>query len=192
MPRSDCQKPAVLICYEKHFLLLSAASGALILAYAAHLLDQLAPTFGLYGVLHAAAVVFSLRAPASVARKFLFIAVSACLSVLTLYLSLAARPMLGWVGGIAGPYLLIGFSSLFGALTYVALIRLMWVRSLTIGSMTAIAGTCALTTLAAVFALMHFSVFGRWFLALAWWYALSGGLWLFEITAVSRTRGVLR
>lgn len=179
--RTVFRNPVLGIRYGKHFLLLSASAGALLLIDAAHLFDRPAPTLAVYGVLHAAAVVFSLQAPASLARKFLFIGMSACLSVLTLYVVLVGRPVMAGVVGNAGPYLLLGFSSLLGALTYVSLIRLMWIRSLTFGWMAAIAGMCVLAILAAYFALLHFPLLGRWCLAVAWWCAMSGGLLLCEL-----------
>jgi hypothetical protein len=39
---------------------------------------------------------------------------------------------------------------------------------------------CTLATYAAFLTLAHFRPLGRWWLAVLWWFAFSGGLWYHE------------
>ena len=71
----------------------------------------------------------------------------------------------------------MGFAALMGAVSYGVLIRIFRMYELNAGSIALIAVGCMLATYVAAFTLAHSHFLGRWWLAVLWWYAFSGGLW---------------
>jgi len=163
--------------YRRHFLLLAAFSVALAATNRQHWVVLPFPSFLLYGALHASAFGLALRVPRSAGRQSLFIALAATLSVITLGVIMLGRHLVGSLPGTFGLFVLLGLSAVTGALSYGLLIRLFWIPELRLGSLAAIALGCVLATYLAFFTLSHSVLLGRWWLAVLWWYAFSGGLW---------------
>ena len=174
------QPPATDLHYARHWLLLGCFTVVLAVLNRLHLFDRPFASFAMYGALHALALVLALRSPKPLCRKCLFVAIAAFLSMVTLCVGIAGRPLIGSHPGSWGLYALLGLSSATGALTYGILIRLCWVRTLTWGWLATISSSCMLATFLAFFTLNQFPLLGRWWLAALWWYTLSGGLWLCE------------
>jgi MFS-type transporter involved in bile tolerance (Atg22 family) len=86
----------------------------------------------------------------------------------------------------------LGLSAVIGALAYGILIRLFGFVELTIGSLALIAAACMLAAFVAFFTLAHSHSLGRWWLAVLWWFAFSGGLWFCDRrrNAVPRTAAI--
>jgi hypothetical protein len=163
--------------YTRHFLLLAGFSVAVAVVTRLHLLTDLSVCFALYGALHAGALVLALRASQPLWRSCLFIVVAAALSLMTLRVGLFAGHLSGGIPGNAALYAVLGVSAAIGALTYGILIRLFGFYELTLGGLTLIAAGCVLAAFLAFFSLAHVHFLGRWWLAVLWWYAFSGGLW---------------
>ena len=142
-----------------------------------HLLSNLDASFALYGALHAAALVLSLGTRRMPWRHCLFIVLAAALCVMTLHLGTWIMHRLGRLPGNVGLYTALGVGAWVGAVTYGISIRLWGIRRLELRSLAVIGLGCALATYAAFLTLAHFHFLGRWWLAVLWWFAFSGGLW---------------
>ncbi len=162
--------------YPRHFALLACFSFLPAALARLHVATDLTVSFALYGALHAAALVFTLRARQLFWRQGLFIAMAAALSAATLHAGIFAGQLFGTALGIAAPYAVLGFSAVLGALAYGALIRLSGMYEATKGSLAVICIGCLLATLAAFLTLARFHFLGPWWLAVWWWYAFSAGL----------------
>ena len=173
-------RPAPLLVYPRHFLLLTGLGLWLAVITRLHLLSNLDASFALYGAFHASALVLSLRAAGSMARRCGFIAVAAVLCVLTLHIGMLAMHGLAGLSGNGGLYAALGLSAAAGAVTYGLSMRLFGLYRLTPGALSLIAAGCVLATYAAFFTLANVHSLGRWMLAVAWWYAFSGGLWFWD------------
>ena len=165
------------LLYARHFLLLTCFSTLLGVVSRLHFLTDLSVSFALYGALHASALVLALRARHPIGQKCLFIAIAAGLSVLTLNLGVFGMHLTGTLPGNVGLYTVLGFSALIGAVGYGVLIRVFRMYELNAGSIAVIAVGCTLSTYVAAYMLAHSHALGRWWLAVLWWYAFSGGLW---------------
>jgi hypothetical protein len=163
--------------YPRHFLLLTCFSVLLVVLSRLHFLTDLSVSFALYGALHASALVLALRARHPMGQRCLFIAIAAGLSVLTLNVGVFGMHLTGTLPGNVGLYTVIGFTALMGAVSYGVLIRIFRMYGLNSGSIGVIAVGCALATYVAAYMLAHSHLLGRWWLAVLWWYAFSGGLW---------------
>src|SRR5882724_10191029 len=167
--------------YSRHFSVLAAAAVILfLLGHWSLLNESLIASFAINGALHAAALVLSLRAPHSLPRKSAFIALAAVLSVLTLYVGIIGLVLFAVLPGNERLYVVLGVCSLSGAITYGSLIRLFWMRTLSSRLILAVSTLCALATSLAFLARTYFDFLGGWWLAAAWWFAFSGGLWFFD------------
>jgi hypothetical protein len=163
--------------YARHFLLLAGCSVVVAAITRLHLLTDLTVCFAVYGALHASALVLALRARQPIWRRCLFIAIAAALSVMALRIGLFGGHLSGTLPGNAALYAVLGFSAVIGALSYGILIRLFGLFELTVGALALIAAGCLLAAFVALFTLAHSHSLGRWWLAVLWWYAFSGGLW---------------
>lgn len=177
--------------YARHFSALAA--GTVILLVLGHwdlLRDSLLVSFAINGALHAGAILVSLRAPIpSLPRRVAFIAIAAALSILTLYVGIIGLVLFAVLPGNQRLYVVLGVCSLWGAITYGSLIRMFWVRTLTSRIILAMAVLCMLATSLAFFARAYWEFLGGWWLAAAWWFAFSAGLWFFDTHGdVLRTR----
>jgi protein-S-isoprenylcysteine O-methyltransferase Ste14 len=171
-----------LLNYTRHFILLLAAAAAL--AAAGRIIAVLAPggfpsaaaiatEFTIYGAVHAIALVRSLKAQRSLERRIAFVAVAAALSLSTACLSLSLlRRALG--PGSALPILTA--AAALGALAYAGAIRGMLEHRLALRTAVLMSAACAAAVAAAYSLVRHFpSALG---LAIPWWLAFSGALWL--------------
>lgn len=178
--QSSALRPASLdrFLYPLHFSLL-ACFGVLLIAMAQlHIETGLSLSFALYGALHAAALVIALRAHHPIWRKCSFIVAAAALSTMTLQLGIIAGQLLGTGRGNAA--FVLGLCGATGAAAYGALIHLSGIYELTPRSLAVLCVNCMLAACAAFFTLVRFHSLGRWWLAVLWWYAFSGGLWYFD------------
>jgi|SRR5450631_749291 len=167
--------------FVRHFSVLAAATVILfLLGHWSLLSDSLIATFAINGALHASALVLTLRAPQSLPRKSAFIAIAAVLSVLTLYVGIICLVLFAVLPGNERLYVVLGVCSLSGAITYGSLVRLFWMRILSSRLILAVSALCVLATSLAFFARTYFDFLGGWWLAAAWWFAFSGGLWFFD------------
>jgi hypothetical protein len=166
--------------YPLHFSLLTCFGLLLVAMTQLHLATDLSHSFALYGALHAAALVIALRAHHPIWRKCLFIAAAAALSAMTLRCGIIAGQLLGTSHGNAALYAVLGLSAATGAAAYAALIHLSGIYELTSRSLAVLCVSCMLATCAAFFTLTRFHFLGRWWLAVMWWCAFSGGLWYFD------------
>jgi hypothetical protein len=133
------------------------------------------PTFALSGALHAASLSVALRAPESALRKGSFIAITALLSILTLYIGIVSLQLFGALPAAERLYLVLGLCSVAGAITYGSLIRLFWMRALSSRSILGIAIGCVPATCLAFLIKTRLDL-DSWVLAAAWWCAFSAGL----------------
>ena len=166
--------------YPLHFSLLACFGVLLIAVTQLHLPAGLSLSFALYGALHAAALVMALRAHHPVWRKCSFVAAAAALSAMTLHFGIFAGQLLGTSREDAALYAVLGLSGAAGAAAYAVLIHLSGIYELTSRSLAVLCASCMLAACAAFFTLMRFHFLGRWWLAVLWWYAFSGGLWYFD------------
>jgi hypothetical protein len=170
--------------YPWHFSLLACFSLVLAALTRLHVATGLSVSLALSGALHASALVFTLRTRQVIWRRCLFIAVAAALSAATLHAGILAGQLfesaLGASLGSAMPYAALGFLAAPGALAYGLLIRASAMYTVPKTSLAVIAIGCLLATYIAFLTLAHFHFLGRWWLAVCWWYAFSGGLCYFD------------
>jgi hypothetical protein len=174
--------------YPRHFGVLAAAAVVLILPRWGFFSEALLPTFAISGALHALAVVVALRAPSTLFRKCSFVALAAVLSVLTLYVGILSLALFAVLPANARLYITLGICAAAGAMTYGSLIRLYWLQKFSSRFILAIAAGCVLGTFFAFIARHYFPILAGWWLAAAWWFAFSGGLWYFDTRAQDRRR----
>jgi hypothetical protein len=74
-------------------------------------------------------------------------------------------------------YAVLAICTVTGAVSYGILMRLLGVYELTPDSLAVISVGCTLAMYVAFFTLTHAQFLGRWWLAVLWWFAFSGGLW---------------
>jgi hypothetical protein len=164
--------------YARHFGVLAAATVILFLLGQWSLLKgSLIVAFAINGALHASALVLTLRAPESLTRKSAFVAIAVALSVLTLYVGIISLVLFSILPGTERLYVVLGVCSLSGAITYGSTVRLFWVRNLSSRLILAMSFLCVLATSLAFLARTYAELLGGWWLAAAWWFAFSGGLW---------------
>jgi hypothetical protein len=167
--------------YGRHFKMLAA--GAVVLFAASRwdpFNDPLLTTFALSGAIHATGLVLALRAPQTPLRKSLFVAIAAASSVLTLYIGIAGLVLFAVLPGNVRLYMVLGLCAVSGAITYGLLIRLFWMRTFSTRFILAIAVVCVLASFIAFFVRGFLPFLEGWWLAAAWWFAFSGGLWHFD------------
>ena len=162
-------------------MLAAATAIILLLGHLVFLSNSLLLTFAIDGAAHAFAIVVSLREPtASLARKAAFLAIAAALSILTLYVGIIGMALFATLPANARLYVVLGLCALSGAITYGSLIRMFWIRALFARSILAIAVLCLLATGLAFLARAYSEFLGAWWLAAAWWFAFSAGLWYLD------------
>ena len=150
--------------------------------------EALLPSFAISGALHALAVVVALRAPFTLLRKGSFVVLAAVLSGLALYIGILSLALFAVLPANARLYMTLGVCSAAGAMTYGSLVRLYWLPKFSSRFILAIAAACVLSTLLAFLARHYFPFLAGWWLAAAWWFAFSGGLWYFDTRAQGRKR----
>jgi hypothetical protein len=161
--------------YGRHFSLLLCAIALL----AAGLWRQphaLTTAFA-SGALHSSMVAATLRTPALLGRKLLFVALAAALSMLSAMLTLYGNRYVGGFPGMLGLRLLVTLSAGLGAVSYAVLVRHFWVADLTSLSMVSIPLGCMLATFGVLQSGAFLSYSGGLGLVACWWLAFSAGLW---------------
>lgn len=164
--------------YSRHFSLLSAFAALTCMLSRISFPASLSVAFAFYGAVHAAALILSLRVPPAARRSALFVAVAAALSALMFHLGILGTHLSASLPGGVGSYVVLGFASVTGAVTYGVAIRLFGLYRLTGTALAVISLGCALASCLALLTLTHFPFLGPWWLAVTWWYAFSGSLWL--------------
>jgi hypothetical protein len=171
-----------LLNYTRHFILLLAA--AVGLAAAGRITAVFAPgaslsaaaiatEFAIYGALHALALVLSLKVRRSLERRIAFVAVAAALSLSTASLSLS---LLRRTSGLGSALPILIPAAALGALAYAGTIRRVLELSLAQRTAVLTGAACAAAVAAAYPCVRHFPTgLG---LAIPWWLAFSGVLWL--------------
>jgi len=164
--------------YSRHFFLLACAVGLIMVIDRVHLFaEPFVPTFALNGMLHAVTLAGTARERQPLWRRCAFVAVAATLSVLTFYIGRVVLHALSGLPFSAQVYYVLGVCAGTGAITYGFLIRTFWLPNIAPRAILAIAMGCALATCAALFIRSFFYGLDGWWLASAWWFAFSGGLW---------------
>ncbi len=165
--------------YGRHFAVLACLAVVLAAASRWRPLGTV-DSFGLYGALHALAVVVSLRRPGPLIRKLAFIIIASALSVFCVVLGFHGRYLIGALPGSVGPLLLLAMSSGFGTASYAALVKAFWIDDLSLRAMATMVLCCVSATLiAARIGGLPKSPDGLW-LALPWWFAFSAVLRCFD------------
>jgi hypothetical protein len=163
--------------YTRHFSLLTAFAALTCILSRLSFPASLSVAFALYGALHATALVLSFRVPPPFGRSGLFIAAAAVLSAAMLHLGILGTHWSARMPGGLGTYVVLGFASAAGALTYGILIQIFRLSRLTAATLSTICLGCLSVSCLALFTLTLFPFLGPWWLAILWWYAFSGGLW---------------
>jgi hypothetical protein len=166
--------------YPRHFLLLACFSILSAVMTRLPLSTNLSVSFAAYGALHASALVLTLRAPQPIGRNCLFVLIAAGLCVLTFRAGIVGRQLFETLPGNLGLYTALGLAITTGALVYGILIRLCGIFPMTLASLSAISLGCMSATFVALFTAGPLHLPGRWWLAVLWWHAYSGGLWYFD------------
>jgi hypothetical protein len=166
------------LVFPRHFAALGCCSILACAAAKLNLLPNAAASFVLYGVLHAAALVIALRTPLPSWRLGLFMVTAGALCLLTYRVGMFGRALAANAGE-RGLYLPLGASTVIGAASYAVAIRvLLGIHRVTPASVAAICGACLLATYLAAWMIGKVHGLGSWWLAVLWWFAFSGGLWL--------------
>ncbi len=145
-----------------------------------HVSGPIVVSFAIYGALHAAALIMSLRARQSLRRVSLFIVLSAALSGVVVRIGIAGMQVSGPLPAYLTAYVVLGFSSMTGAVGYAVLVRLFAISGLGPREVVVISIACMSATHLAIFTLKHSHFIGSWWLAVLWWYAFSISLWYFD------------
>lgn len=165
-----------MVNYARHFGLLALLSFTLAIGRSRTGLG-LGADFALYGALHAASLVLSLRASAGCApgRRLLFVAMAAMLAGSNGRLGLFGLHAASGAGGSFGLFLVVALCAALGALAYGVLIRM--VLKLTFvdpPSLAAISCGCAAAALASVAVSRALHGAGVLWLVIPWWFGFSG------------------
>jgi hypothetical protein len=166
--------------YARHFAALGVATVLIFLLGHWDLLsDSLIVSFGLNGALHAIALVLTLRAPQVLWRKLAFIACAVALSIFTMYVGITGLVLFAVLPGNERLYAVLGLCAMTGAITYGSLTRLFWLGKFPSKLIVSMALMNLLAAWLAFFVRSYLD-FGGWWLAAAWWFAFSAGLWFFD------------
>lgn len=165
--------PARFVDYRRHFPALAAAVAVLAPTAAWRATLTTAEAFGLFGALHACAIVVSLRGRPRPLRSIAFIALAGLLTMGIVRAGLHASSLRGTLPGPAGRTAILAMCSGLGAMGYGGLIRAFWSSELTAPAIIALAAGCmAMTSVVQLTAgILH--RFDPAWLAVAWWCAFS-------------------
>ena len=167
--------------YARHFAVLGAATLLIFLLGHWDLLnDSLIVSFAINGALHAIALVVTLRARQNAARKLAFVALATALSIFTMYVGITGLVLFAVLPGNERLYAVLALCALCGAITYGSLTRLFWLAKFPSRLIVAMALLCLLASCVAFLVRSYLDFLGSWWLAAAWWFAFSGGLWFFD------------
>jgi hypothetical protein len=162
--------------YPRHFALLAWL--AVLLAAGNRWLPVHGPVawFGLYGALYSLALAVAVRRPQPLWRKGQFVLIGASLCVSNVIVGIDASRLPGVLVAAAGTSGILMVCAGLGAASYAILVCIIWRVTLTPLAIASITVLCSLATLgiAALHVVLRSS--GLW-VALAWWFAFSLGLW---------------
>jgi hypothetical protein len=166
--------------YGRHFAALGVATLLIFLLRNWDLLnDSLLASFAINGALHATTLIATLRTPQIAWRKLAFVALAAAFSVFTMYVGIAGLVAFAILPGNERLYAVLGLCAVTGAITYGSLTRLFWLGKFPSRRILAMAILCLLAVWLAFFVRSYLGL-GGWWLAAAWWFAFSAGLWFFD------------
>jgi hypothetical protein len=169
------------IAYARHFAVLAGLSVFTALCVRHGAMPGGVRAFALYGALHAASLVTSLRKPVVWWKRLSLVALAAALSMMSFGAGLLVKSAASLVPGRGATYLALGCAAALGAASYaLALCRVLDLR-LRGGAVAWIAAGCVLATYLAVFTSPSVGL-GLWWPVVLWWFAFSGALWLAEPT----------
>jgi hypothetical protein len=159
--------------FRLHFILLSVA--IIVLAGLSFLPLYDDPLFACAanGILHATAVVASLRDSTTALRRVLFVALAAGLSIMSLYVGIIALVALSILPDSQRLPAVVVIASMCGAITYGSLVRIFWVRAIRPRVILGLAAVCSGATLSGYILKLRFDWSGTWWLAAIWWLAFS-------------------
>lgn len=166
--------------YARHFAALGV--GTVLIFLLGHwdlLSDSLIVSFGLNGALHAITLAMTLRAAQSIWRRLAFVVFAAALSIFTMYVGITGLVLFAVLPGNERLYAVLGLCAVTGAITYGSLTRLFWLGKFPSRIIVLMALICLLAAWLAFF-LRGYLDLGGWWLAAAWWFAFSAGLWFFD------------
>lgn len=127
------------------------------------------------GALHAGTLILSLRGAASLRRKLLFVAITAALSIMSLYIGVIALVALAVLPDSERLPAVVAIAAMTGAITYGSLVRIFWLRGVKPRAILGVATMCAVTTVAGYILKSKFELSGMWWLAVIWWLTFSIG-----------------
>jgi hypothetical protein len=159
--------------FRLHFVLLCVAIMVLAGLSVLPLYDNLVFACAANGLLHATAVVASLRASATVLRRALFVALAAGLSIMSLYVGIIALVALSILPDSERLPAVLVIASMCGAITYGSLVRIFWVRGIRPRVILGLAAVCSGATLIGYILKLRFDWSGTWWLAAIWWLTFS-------------------
>jgi hypothetical protein len=159
--------------FRLHFILLSVA--IIVLAGLSFLPLYDDPLFACAanGILHATALVASLRASTTALRRLLFAALTAGLSIMSLYVGIIALVALSILPDSQRLPAVVVIASMCGAITYGSLVRIFWVRAIRPRVILGLAAVCSGATLSGYILKLRFDWTGTWWLAAIWWLTFS-------------------
>jgi hypothetical protein len=163
--------------YRLHVELVATAALGIAAArsFSAH--ASVALAFACYGALHAATVALCLRPRPTPRRALAFLAAAALESGLLARLGWVALPLLG-SDAVSAALLVVAASAFAGALGYGVLLRFLLRYPLGLAPLVTMALACTLAACAALALTRRFPAGGSTWLAVLWWLAFSGGLWV--------------
>jgi hypothetical protein len=173
--------------FRLHFILLSVA--IVILAGLSFLPLYDNPLFACAanGILHATAIVASLRASATALRRVSFVALAAGLSIMSLYIAIIVLVALSILPDSQRLPAVLVIASMCGAITYGSLVRIFWVRGIRPRVILGLAAVCSGATLIGYVLKLRFDWSGTWWLVAIWWLAFSLSLRFFGQPTASKT-----
>jgi hypothetical protein len=159
--------------FRLHFILLSLAIIVLAGLSLLPLYDDPLFACAANGILHATAVVASLRASTTALRRVSFVALAAGLSIMSLYVGIIALVALSILPDSQRLPAVVVIASMCGAITYGSLVRIFWVRGIRPRVILGLAAVCSGATLIGYILKLRFDWSGTWWLAAIWWLAFS-------------------
>src|SRR5271155_3359923 len=159
--------------FRLHFMLLSVAVIVLAGLSFLPLYDDALIACAANGILHATAVVASLRASTTALRQVLFVALAAGLSIMSLYVGIIALVALSILPNSQRLPAVLVIASMCGAITYASLVRIFWARGIRPRMILGLAAVCSGATLIGYVLKLRFDWPGTWWLAAVWWLAFS-------------------
>jgi hypothetical protein len=164
--------------YARHFGLLTGAIAVLVATVRWRPAGGVASA-GLYGALHASALVLSVRAPQRLQKQAIFVAVAASLAMLSVLLAVAAARLSATVPLLRSPLLLLTIAAALGASSYAGLTKSFWLGGLPARAIIILPVGCVMATLLPFTLGAHAPGGGVWLVA-AWWLAFSAGVWYYD------------